>query len=251
MWGNVYYVGDWLGSTVAAAGDVDGDGSRDVVAATNDYALYTPIFSGKDDSTIRSFTPLWNTRGAVAALGDLTGDGLPEIGVNYYNIDTTFAIFSSLDGKVLWRTDEFNFEPPETVAAAPDVDGDGRPDFTGFPRDGIDFRRAELHDERPDRPHDAPSGPPPRLEVRANEGPPGNLAALALTGSTGRRSSRSSRSSHSTRPAGAVLSGSVPADSTARSSSSASRSTERGWSSPPTRPCAPMSPAACPTKTRC
>jgi hypothetical protein len=186
--GTVFYVGDQLGYTVDGAGDVDGDGARDVVAATWG-ASYTPIYSGKDGSTLRSFTPPWSTVGAVAALGDLTGDGLPEIGVNYGGYDTTFVIYSSLDGKVLWRTDYY-MAAPEKIATAPDVDGDGLPDFLlGLPRDSISWNgRAELwtsSDLWLDITTHHPGLFSPTLELRANEGPAGNLAALALTGVNG------------------------------------------------------------------
>jgi hypothetical protein len=189
MWGNVWYVGDMLGTSLDVGGDVDGDGTRDVVAATYD-ALHTEILSGKDGSTLRSFTPPWYTMGSVAALGDLTGDGLPEIGICYRDVDTTFVIYSSLDGKVLWRTDETNFRPPEVAASVSDVDGDGRPDFVlGFPDDSIDSKgRAELHTTNDlwlDLTTHHPGSLPPTLELRANEGLAGNLAALALTSVNG------------------------------------------------------------------
>jgi hypothetical protein len=79
---------------------------------------------------------------------------------------------------------------PEKIATAPDVDGDGLPDFLlGLPRDSISWNgRAELwtsSDLWLDITTHHPGLFSPTLELRANEGPAGNLAALALTGVNG------------------------------------------------------------------
>jgi hypothetical protein len=122
-------------------------------------------------------------------MGDLSGDGLPELGVAFSGgiPNPSFAILSSFDGKVLWRTDEFGVKAPESIALTPDVDGDGLSEFLlGFPRDGShDEGRVELRTTRdlwldatthlPDQLFNA------RIALRANEGPNGNLAALVLT----------------------------------------------------------------------
>jgi hypothetical protein len=187
--GFTYYVGDEFGSAVDAAGDVDADGRADVAASTYADAGYTSVLSGKDGAFLRKIQFVGRTRGALAAMGDLSGDGLPELGVAFSGgiPNPSFAILSSFDGKVLWRTDEFGVKAPESIALTPDVDGDGLSEFLlGFPRDGShDEGRVELRTTRdlwldatthlPDQLFNA------RIALRANEGPNGNLAALVLT----------------------------------------------------------------------
>jgi hypothetical protein len=186
-WGGTTYIGDQLGFALDGAGDLDVDGVADLAVMTNG-ALYFEILSGKDGSNLRTVTPLF-TRGGLGALGDLTGDGLPELGVSFYESRETFAIYSSLDAKVLWRTDAL-IDTTQVVGKIPDVNGDGLPDFVlGLPYTGSDIHgRAELRTtndlwldastHRPDVFHRY-------LTLRANEGVPGNLAALVLTGING------------------------------------------------------------------
>lgn len=182
-YGNPNYMGDHLGIGLDVAGDVDGDGAPDVLVGTLG-STYVEILSGANGSTLRSVS-LGDTSGAVAAIGDLNGDGLPEFAASSW-VGAPFAIFSSFDSKVLWRTDDFPFFPPTAIEPTVDVDGDGLPDFLlGFPDDGANFDgRAEQRTTN-DLWLDVTWHHPwtsALLELRANEGPTGNLAALVLTG---------------------------------------------------------------------
>jgi VCBS repeat protein/FG-GAP repeat protein len=184
-YGNPHYNGDHLGIELDAAGDVDGDGALDVVVATQE-SEYVEILSGANGSTLRSAT-IFKTAGALAAMGDLTGDGLPEFGVSSGYVDTPFVILSSFDSKVLWRGDTYAGDPPRVIAPTSDIDGDGLPDLLlGFPYDGANFDgRAEqrtTNDLWLDVSSHHPSTYAGTIELRANEGPTGNLAALVLTG---------------------------------------------------------------------
>jgi FG-GAP repeat protein len=73
------------------------------------------------------------------------------------------------------------------IAPTSDIDGDGLPDLLlGFPYDGANFDgRAEqrtTNDLWLDVSSHHPSTYAGTIELRANEGPTGNLAALVLTG---------------------------------------------------------------------
>ncbi len=81
--------GDQLGEAVGGIGDYDGDGYDDFAAgATNGLSSGLPtgwvsIYSGFDGRVLQTFTgtlPFDQTR-VARGLGDLNGDGLPEIGV--------------------------------------------------------------------------------------------------------------------------------------------------------------------------
>lgn len=110
--------------------DADGDGTADFIAGIfkGDNRLYCR--SGKDDSE------LWHAQTAVGreldlgiyhgpALGDLDGDGTPELVLCAY--DGIVRCLRLKDGKELWRVqpgDKYMMAPP----AIADVDGDGAPE---------------------------------------------------------------------------------------------------------------------------
>ena len=142
---------DRLGQAVAAAGDVNADGSMDLIvgapeadAAGPDSGLAT-VLSGKDGSV------LWSFRGnagdeagrAVAGAGDVNGDGYADVIVGLPKDDTSAfdagsaRVFSGRDGSELHAFfgsvsgDWFG----AAVAGASDVNGDGYDDvIVGAPR---------------------------------------------------------------------------------------------------------------------
>jgi hypothetical protein len=136
---------DWLGRSVAATGDVNLDGTPDFVcgAPQTDGGAnppgYARLCSGVDGGVLRNFfglAPGDDFGGAVAGVGDVDGDGHPDIAVGARNADVagtdsgTVRVFSG-SGAVLWT-----FHGPYanawygwSVAGAGDVDGDGRGDI--------------------------------------------------------------------------------------------------------------------------
>jgi len=135
-----------MGTRVAAAGDVNGDGIPDIAGAARrdnhwDYPTgYVLVWSGADGSLLLTLSSAisWDRFGScLAGLGDVNGDGLGDIAVGAHQ-DTwqgpgsgTLRVFSGLDGEVLHTLhgehpwDFFGF----SVSATGDLDADGIPDF--------------------------------------------------------------------------------------------------------------------------
>jgi hypothetical protein len=145
-----------LGVAVLNLGDVDGDGVPDVVAGTDPRdASGQPgapgsarIYSGADGTLIRVHSDGAAGSGfatSLAALGDVTGDGVPDLGVgaplnDQHGPDSgTVFIYSGADATT-WYTihgPQAGARFGAALASAGDVDGDGTPDLgVGAPGDG-------------------------------------------------------------------------------------------------------------------
>ncbi len=141
---------DDFGSSVAAAGDVNGDGTDDIavgarlddVGAVNSGGAY--LFSGADGTLLREFHgvaagDLFGT--AVFGAGDMNGDGRPEliVGAPHDHCDGSncggATVFSGATGEALYT---YHGGPNEqlgyAVGGGHDVDGDGNDDIiVGLP----------------------------------------------------------------------------------------------------------------------
>jgi len=139
---------EYLGCSVAGAGDVNKDGLSDILVGAfgacpggRRYAGQATVFSGMDGSVLRTFNGLAaadNLGTSVAGAGDVNRDGFPDLLVGASGASPggrTFAgqatVFSGKDGSVLHtfnglaHGDAFGC----SVAGAGDVNRDGFPDF--------------------------------------------------------------------------------------------------------------------------
>lgn len=118
-----------------AVGDVDGDGRPEIVTGTGSYysARAHKVYAFHCDGLPVAGWPV-SVEGEVAtspALGDLTGDGVPEVVVTDNNISpsTTFHVYAFAgNGTQLWKSQPKNFFGTTTNAGEPvlaDVSGDG------------------------------------------------------------------------------------------------------------------------------
>ena len=149
--------GDLLGSTVATAGDVNGDGYSDVVIGSRGYGsnagridLYLGSASGPSStpaSTITGDDTDYYLGSAVASAGDVNGDGYSDLIVGSYGhraglgmgkgVGRVYVFYGSPSGLTSgWQADgddvcNFGW----SVGSAGDVNGDGYSDvIIGAPR---------------------------------------------------------------------------------------------------------------------
>jgi len=129
--------GDLFGYSVAALGDVDGDGATDFAVGapfvTNTVFRQGVVtaYSGNSGNPIYSvYGVSTDTLGlAVAAVGDVSGDGVSDFvvgsGVNYA------LVLSGVDGSLIWTLTSPS--PPvlfgRALGGGGDIDGDGVPDI--------------------------------------------------------------------------------------------------------------------------
>ncbi len=140
---------DFFGRAVAGTGDVDGDGTPDLMVGATPSCLqasqtppgYARVFSGANGGTLLSFSgtfPFTGFGAVVARAGDLDGDGVPDLLVGapwtpvglLANVGEARA-YSGASGSALHTLDGsvagelFGW----SVVGVSDLDGDGKSDF--------------------------------------------------------------------------------------------------------------------------
>ena len=124
-----------FGSSIAAAGDVDGDGHGDVIVGSPRFLLgrgNAQVFSGADGRR------LWKLEAegggssfgwSVCSPGDLDDDGRPDLAVSSYQSFETgiVVVYSGATGEEIDRIESLH--GGAVLANAGDLDGDGRDDL--------------------------------------------------------------------------------------------------------------------------
>jgi hypothetical protein len=141
LWeGHGTYSIDGFGHSVAGAGDVDGDGYGDIIVGAHYHAndngrVY--VFGGPDGHFIHGWDGAnWGFFGsAVRGVGDVNGDGVPDIGAGEHGASITaymtgmVYVFSGSSGAMIaaWPG-QAGGDALGTWLGWADVDGDGRPE---------------------------------------------------------------------------------------------------------------------------
>ena len=135
----------FFGNSVSGAGDVNGDGTPDLIVGAQVGNGRARVFSGSDGSVLYNFdgdSLNDGFGGSVSGAGDLNGDGFDDLIVGAPNAGGPFSglarVFSGVDGSVLYNLEVgFPSSLGTSVSDVGDVNGDGVPDLiVGAPSDG-------------------------------------------------------------------------------------------------------------------
>lgn len=140
-------INDAFGFAVDAAGDVNQDGVPDLIVGAPQfgglYPGYAQVLSGADGSVLYTWTgdgPFDEFGFSVAGLGDVDGDGYPDLAVGADQVWAWLGyvrVFSGRTGDLLYAVEGQGWAGlGYSVAAGGDVNGDGFPDLlAGAPGD--------------------------------------------------------------------------------------------------------------------
>lgn len=147
----------FFGQAVVSLGDVDGDGTPDMAVGDPSgagFAGEVSVFSGKSGALILSLSgqvPGNEFGASLAGLGDLNGDGVPDLAVGVPLSQVAgpgsgrVELRSGADGSLIDTLHGLGFDSHfgASLTHLDDVDGDGvRELFVGAPRAGFDHRGA-------------------------------------------------------------------------------------------------------------
>jgi len=123
----------WTGEVQVATGDVNGDGTSDIVVGAGPGAPggHVKVFDGRTGALLRSFFAFEGFRGGVrVAAGDVDGDGRADLVVGAGpGAGSHVKVFSGLNNAVLRSFFAFEGFTGGVFVATADINGDGRADL--------------------------------------------------------------------------------------------------------------------------
>jgi hypothetical protein len=190
---------DLFGKSLAAIGDLDGDGFGDLLvgsplrhAGGNIEAGAAEVYSTGSGALLQRQRGTAFTRQqgiTVASAGDSNGDGAPDLLVGSFS--GYAELYSGASGRLLYRfKDAPTLYDGAGVAGGADIDGDGLADVVvGEPDGGSPSHRGHVEVHRGSGLYldSEPYGPTAgaTFSLTLGEGVPGNLALIALTAVNG------------------------------------------------------------------
>ena len=122
------------GPTSVAIGDLDGDGKPDLAVANDDNDTVSVLRNTSTSRSVAFATKVDFVTGSLpisVAIGDLDGDGKPDLAVANYSSNTVSVLRNtSTSGSVAFAAkSDFSTGTNPYIVAIGDLDGDGKPDL--------------------------------------------------------------------------------------------------------------------------
>lgn len=119
---------DYLGTSVASAGDFDGDGIADTIVGASEIGR-AYVYSGFDGHVLKQFDWKWSFGEVVCGIGDVNHDGLDDIAISSPHEPFGGVVYLYAGGSgILLRTMK-GFDHGDgfgsAICRAGDIDGDG------------------------------------------------------------------------------------------------------------------------------
>lgn len=130
----------FTGGVSVGMGDINGDGVPDIVTVPASSAgPHVKVFDGRTGDLLASFfafDPAF-TGGVRVAVGDVTGDGTPDIVVGAASGSTHVRVFDGATNQIAWDFFAYNAVQAGVRVAVADIDGDGHADIVTAPGPGV------------------------------------------------------------------------------------------------------------------